>query len=90
MASGYHADTPALKNMMLLVVKNITLYGFRCDLLAAKYEEQFYQEIPGRIASGELQYLEDVTRGLQNGAEAIRAVQHGANVGKGVLIVADE
>ena len=90
MSSTYYAAPTPLKNMMLMIPRNIALFGFTVDKMLPKYEEQFYEEIPKRIASGEFKYLEEVTRGLQHATEVIRTVQRGANKGKSIVIVHDE
>jgi len=59
-------------------------------ILEPKYEEEFYKVIPPKLASGEIKYLEDVTKGLENAGHAILSVQAGTNKGKSVVWVADE
>nr|GAT44612.1 predicted protein [Mycena chlorophos] len=47
-------------------------------------------DIPAKLATGEIKYIEDITRGLENAGEVILSVQKGRNMGKAVVIVADE
>ncbi len=58
--------------------------------LFEKYTDQFYAEIPKRVASGEFKYTEDLTYGLENAGQAIYDVQVGKNKGKSVVVVAEE
>lgn len=54
------------------------------------YLEAFYKEIPKAIASGQLKYREHITKGLENGGQALLDVQLGRNEGKSVIVVAEE
>lgn len=76
--------------MMRVISSQIKMYGFIVSSLTHKYEEAFYKEIPAKLASGELKYKEDVTKGLENAGEAILANQTGENFGKSVILVAEE
>jgi len=91
MISQYNTKEPyGIKNFFLTVSKQLKFYGFIVTSLQGKYEEQFYQEIPRRVASGEIKYLEDATRGLDQAGEAILDVLTGRNKGKKVIVVADD
>ena len=79
-----------IRNMKLVFGKEIKIYGFVLISILHKYEEDFYKEVPKLVASGEIQYREDVTEGLEYAGHAIRAVQSGANTGKSVVIVAKD
>ena len=46
--------------------------------------------MPKKLASGEIKYTEDITRGLENAGHAILDVQTGKNKGKSVVVVAEE
>jgi NADPH-dependent curcumin reductase CurA len=72
-----------------VVTKSIAMHGFNVFQLSEKYEDEFYETVPARIAKGELKYREDVTVGLEKVGEAILAVQTGKNNGKSVIHVAD-
>ena len=58
--------------------------------LREKYVDQFYKEIPELLASGQLKYTEDVSKGLESVGDGLLEVQKGANTGKKVIIVADD
>lgn len=42
------------------------------------------------MASGAIKHLEYVKRGIENAGEVVADVQTGKNLGKAILIVADE
>lgn len=90
MVSIYNSASKPLHNLLNIVLRDITLHGFGIFRLAHKYEEQFYKEMPTRVASGEIKYCEDITRGLRHAGHALAAVQYGKNKGKSIVIVADE
>ena len=46
--------------------------------------------IPPKVANGELKYLEYVKHGLESVGQTLLDVQKGGNVGKAVIIVANE
>ncbi|KAF7312934.1 NAD(P)-binding protein [Mycena kentingensis (nom. inval.)] len=59
-------------------------------ILLSKYWKQFYKEVPAKLASGEIKYVEDITKGLDKAGDVILAVQKGTNHGKAVVIVAED
>lgn len=90
MISGYNEQAPPVNNLVAIVSKEITISGFLVFSLYPKYGQWFYEEIPQRIASGELKYIEDIKKGLEYGGHAIEDVQRGRNFGKSIVLVADE
>ncbi|KAF8881864.1 hypothetical protein BD779DRAFT_1675208 [Infundibulicybe gibba] len=52
------------QNLMHIVAKSLTISGFVYQNFHEKYGEEFYATIPAKLASGELKYTEEVTRGL--------------------------
>jgi len=90
MISGYNTGGQPLKNIFEVIRKSIAMYGFTESGLHPKFVDQFYAEMPAKVASGELQHREHVYDGLVNGGEAILAVQKGHNTAKAVIHVADE
>ena len=70
--------------------RSISMQGFTIVGLHAKFVDQFYAEMPSKVASGEVRHREHVYDGLVNGGEAILAVQKGHNTAKAVIHVADE
>jgi len=91
MISAYNGEEPyPVKNLIQIVGKQLKIAGFIVMWLHHKYLEDFYKEIPPMVASGQIKYLEDVTRGLDKAGEAIVDVQTGRNKGKSVILVAEE
>ncbi|EKM53341.1 uncharacterized protein PHACADRAFT_259646 [Phanerochaete carnosa HHB-10118-sp] len=88
--TGYNGEGTPVKNMAVVFGKEITLYGFLVFSLLPKYEDEFYREIPARVAKGEFKYIEDAKKGLEWAGHAILDVQQGKNHGKSVVIVAEE
>ncbi|KAF8881860.1 alcohol dehydrogenase [Infundibulicybe gibba] len=89
MITGYNEVPYHIKNLMQIVGKCLQISGFLVHFLAEKYEEEFYATIPKKLASGELQYTEEVTRGLDKVGDVMLAVQKGTNKAKAVILVAD-
>jgi len=52
--------------------------------------QEFYENVLPLIASGEIKYKEDVTRGLDQVGDVILSVQKGMHKGKAVVLVAEE
>lgn len=88
--SGYNGALYPVSNFGIVFEREITIYGFLFARLFAKYKDQFFAEIPKRIASGEFKHKEDFTYGLENAGQAIYDVQVGKNQGKSVVVVAKE
>ncbi|KAF9056714.1 NAD-P-binding protein [Rhodocollybia butyracea] len=78
-----------IKTMRNIMTQRMSINGVLVFDHHARYQEEFYQVIPKKLASGEFRYSEDVTRGLENGGEAILEVQKGLNTAKKVIVVAD-
>ncbi|KAG5644330.1 hypothetical protein DXG03_008689 [Asterophora parasitica] len=79
-----------IQNLSLVTGKSLSINGFIVSRLHHKYEEDFYATIPGKIASGEIKYSEEITSGLDKVGDVILAVQKGTNKAKAVIKVADE
>jgi len=73
-----------------MVGKSITMQGFVVSNLAAKYEDEFYNVIPAKIANGDIKYTEHLFEGLESVGDAMLAVQKGTNTGKAIIHVADD
>jgi NADPH-dependent curcumin reductase CurA len=74
----------------MVVGKSLHIHGILVFRLESKYNAEFYATIPPKLASGEIKYSEEVTRGLDKVGDIILAVQTGANKAKAVVIVAEE
>ncbi|KAH7912767.1 alcohol dehydrogenase [Hygrophoropsis aurantiaca] len=90
MISSYNASPYHIKNLMTIVAKEISISGFIVSSKLPEFRDEFFSEVPAMLANGELKYREDITQGLERVGEAILAVQKGDNVGKSVIVVADE
>ncbi|OSX59414.1 hypothetical protein POSPLADRAFT_1075592 [Postia placenta MAD-698-R-SB12] len=91
MISGYNGEAPYLvKNLMLIVVKELQVSGFVITSLHAKHLEDFYRDIPPAVARGEIKYLEERRFGLEHIGEALLDTLTGRIKGKGVIVVAQE
>ncbi|KAJ7731628.1 hypothetical protein B0H16DRAFT_1427404 [Mycena metata] len=90
--SGYNSAQESSK-VFLLVCLSITLHVhgvIMAHLPLMKYLPEFYATIPAQLASGELKYPEEVTRGLDKVGDVILSVQKGTNKAKAVVLVAEE
>jgi NADPH-dependent curcumin reductase CurA len=74
----------------MVVGKCLHMHGFLVWPLLPKYYEEFYATMPGKIASGEFKYVEEVTKGLDKVGDVILAVQNGTSKAKAVVVVAEE
>ncbi|KAH7912127.1 NAD-P-binding protein [Hygrophoropsis aurantiaca] len=90
MISGLTSEPYLVKNLMNIIIKQITISGFLVNTLFPKHKKAFYAELPALFASGELKYKEDATNGLEEATEALVAVLKGASNGKGVVLVGKE
>ncbi|KAJ7904028.1 hypothetical protein B0H13DRAFT_2233926 [Mycena leptocephala] len=89
--SGYNTGNQSPKNFHLINAKALHVHGVAmAHLPLMKYLPEFYATIPEKLASGEIKYTEEVTRGLDKVGEVILAVQKGMNKAKAVVLVAEE
>lgn len=91
MISQYNVKEPyGIKNLSLIIGRQIKMSGFLVPSLAHKYEENFYREVPQLLADGKIKYVEDVTKGLKGAGHAIVDQQRGTNTGKSVIVVSED
>ncbi|KAI0750190.1 NAD(P)-binding protein [Daedaleopsis nitida] len=91
MISTYNTAEPYnVKNLQNLLWREITFHGFLAASYMAKYDAEFYGTFPALVASGKLQHREHLVRGLENAGQALVDVLSGQNVGKMVIVVADD
>ncbi|GJE91708.1 NADP-dependent oxidoreductase [Phanerochaete sordida] len=88
--TGYNGEGAPVKNMVNVFAKEIHLYGFLVFTLLEDHADEFYAEVPARIAKGEFKYIEDIKKGLKWAGHAIYEVQAGKNHGKSIIEVATE
>ncbi|KAF9040089.1 alcohol dehydrogenase [Panaeolus papilionaceus] len=89
MISGYNTDGAAVRNLMHLVAKSITMYGFIQYRLEDKWRKKFFEHVTPKVASGEIKHREQIYNGLDKEPQAIIDVQRGKNTWKAVVHVAD-
>ncbi|KAJ3493823.1 hypothetical protein NMY22_g20157 [Coprinellus aureogranulatus] len=95
MISGYNSPSlqpAAPKNIMKVIEKCISMHGFLLPYLFAKEGllQKFWSTMPQLVEEGKVKGKEQVYRGLDKWGQAIHDVLTGANVGKAVVVVADE
>lgn len=78
-----------LKNIMSIVAKSLTVRGFIILHEWTKRNEDFYRDVPAWLAKGELKSKEDVTKGLENAADAVVGIFEGKNFGKALVEIWD-
>ncbi|KLO12309.1 NAD-P-binding protein [Schizopora paradoxa] len=89
--TGYNSGgIQPVKNFGNVLSKSLTIQGLYVGNFEEQYGEAFYNDIPGRIARGEIKYLEYVKHGLQSAGQLLVDVLKGDNFGKAVIIVADK
>ncbi|KAJ3927343.1 MAG: hypothetical protein NXY57DRAFT_627607 [Lentinula lateritia] len=74
-----------MKNMRYILFNRPSINGFRVYVFHEHYK--LYQVMPKKLASGEIEYTEDITRGLEKDGKAI--LEKGMNVAK-IIVVADD
>ncbi|KAJ7334810.1 hypothetical protein DFH08DRAFT_749878 [Mycena albidolilacea] len=85
--SGLNTGHQGVKNFHQIIRKALHVHGVLVLDLLPKYQEEFYATIPPKLASGELKYSEDVSRGLNTVGDVFVGVLKGT--AKPVVIVAD-
>lgn len=89
--STYNTAEPYnVKNLQLLLWKEIHMYGFVVGPLIPKWSGDFFKTMPARVASGEIKYKEHIVHGLENAPQAMLDLHLGKNFGKSVLIASEE
>ncbi|KAJ7364504.1 alcohol dehydrogenase [Mycena albidolilacea] len=90
MISAYNTGYRGSKKLHYIFTKSITVNGFVVFRMKPKYDTEFYETIPRLLASGELKYREEVSRGLETVGHTILRIMEGKNTGKAVVAVAEE
>ena len=81
--SQYNAETapPGPRNLFLIVMKGITIYGFRAN----DYPEEtpvFLQTVGRYVAEGRLKAFETTVEGIEHASHAFMDMLRGHNIGK--------
>lgn len=92
MISVWQGDLKPMPNLRLIVGKRIKMEGFIIlDMYSdEKWMTEFYATVPKWISEGSITIKEDITKGLENGPQAIVSIFKGDNFGKTVIQIADE
>jgi len=90
MISVYTDGPKPISNLFNIIQKELRIYGLIVTSLDHKYGAEFREVVPAMVARGELKYLEHVIKGLEHAEEAIVGVLKGENVGKSVIMVAED
>ncbi|MGP9681385.1 MULTISPECIES: NADP-dependent oxidoreductase [unclassified Brachybacterium] len=73
--------------MGTVLAKSLTLRGFiQLEFVEALYED-FLRDMGGWVASGQVQYIEDITDGLDSAPDAFVGMLRGRNLGKSIIKV---
>ncbi|EJD50376.1 NAD(P)-binding protein [Auricularia subglabra TFB-10046 SS5] len=88
--SSYNSKPEPIYNIDEFLKLRIKMTGFMRSDYEEKYIEEFYSVVPGMIARGELKYNETVVRSLEEAPQLILDVQQGRNIGKAVVVLADD
>lgn len=73
-----------------ILVRSLTIRGFIQDEFVSRYYKDFLRDMSGWVASGEVKFREDVTRGLENAPEAFAGMLQGRNFGKTLVQVGED
>ena len=76
--------------MSAVLSRFVMVQGFTFAPFVADHQAEFLRKATRWLASGELQYLEDVTDGLRNAPEAFIGMLGGSNFGKALVRVAPD
>ncbi|KIO31417.1 hypothetical protein M407DRAFT_219786, partial [Tulasnella calospora MUT 4182] len=80
-----------VKNLSLVNDREITMVGFKVDSLEDREGDfGFFKEVPKMVREGSIRIREEVRHGLDAVPQFLLDLQQGRNVGKAVVIVADE
>ncbi|OWM84779.1 hypothetical protein CDL15_Pgr027566 [Punica granatum] len=90
MISQYNHDQPdGVHNLMNIVLKSLRMEGFLTSDLFHLYPK-FLELLLPQIREGKVNYVEDISYGLESGPRALVGLFSGQNVGKKVVAVAHE
>nr|XP_033516908.1 NADP-dependent alkenal double bond reductase P2-like [Nicotiana tomentosiformis] len=91
MISQYNLEKPdGIHNLFQLITKRITMEGFHIVKDHLNHYDGFVDKVAAMLECENIYYKEDQTDGLENAAAALIGIFHGENVGKGVIVVAED
>lgn len=90
MISQYNLDKPdGIQNLFCLVSKRICMQGFVAFEYFNQYQK-FLELVLPLVREGKMTYLEDIAEGLESAPAALVGLFSGRNVGKQVVVIAQE
>ncbi|CAN6342417.1 unnamed protein product [Urochloa humidicola] len=90
MISQYNLEKhQGTRNLMNLIIKRIHMEGFVVFDYFSEYHK-FEQEMAGYLMDGKIDYVEDITEGLDKAPAALIGLFSGCNVGKKLITLARE
>ncbi|XVF29651.1 hypothetical protein REPUB_Repub15cG0140400 [Reevesia pubescens] len=92
MISQYNFDQPeGIHNIMSIVYKRVRIKGFATiDYYPQYSNSKFLDFVLPYIREGRIKYVEDIAEGLESGPAALIGLFSGRNIGKQVVVVAQE
>ncbi|KAL3157229.1 hypothetical protein ABBQ38_001466 [Trebouxia sp. C0009 RCD-2024] len=90
MISQYNVpDKVGVRNLFQVIYKRLLIQGFIVGDYLPTLGVQFKKDMSQWLKEGKMNYLDDVTHGLENAPKAFIGMLHGENVGKAVVKVAE-
>ncbi|XP_047333668.1 2-alkenal reductase (NADP(+)-dependent)-like [Impatiens glandulifera] len=90
MISEYNLEKPeGIQNLSCILTKQIRMEGFAVFDYFPQYAK-FLEMILPHIKEGKIDYLEDIAQGLENGPAALVGLFSGRNLGKQLVVVAQD
>ena len=89
MISAYNGESPLIKNIRLIVSKELKLFGFLYLTLEPKYIDEFYRVVPTQLASGALKYTEDINDNVEFFGKIKPQLAAGQDTGRDLICVTD-
>ncbi|GJJ10787.1 hypothetical protein Clacol_005015 [Clathrus columnatus] len=83
-------DRYGVKTLSWIFKRRIHIHGIVTQDFRAKWTKQFFEEVPPLISSGKIKVKEEIVHGLENAATSWVDMLMGKNIGKSVVIVAED
>ncbi|KAH8822869.1 hypothetical protein DL96DRAFT_1619606 [Flagelloscypha sp. PMI_526] len=76
-----------VRNLWLMNKNRVRMAGYIVTDWLAKYDEEFFREVPRKLAAGEVTYLSHIHHGLDSVGSSMEEMLRGGNIGKSVVIL---
>ncbi|KAL6870783.1 hypothetical protein ACP4OV_014631 [Aristida adscensionis] len=91
LVSQYNLERPeGPRNLFQVMAKSIRMEGFLVVDYRGEYYYRFEEEMAGYLKEGKVVYVEDVAEGIEAAPAALVGLFSGRNVGKQVVVIAEE